>query len=70
MTWWTGGRVRVLVPAGLCDELDLGRLRWILAHELAHVKRRDHLVRWLEWLVGTDLLVEPARLVGATMPAR
>ncbi len=53
MTWWTGGRVRVLVPAGLCDELDLGRLRWILAHELAHVKRRDHLVRWLEWLVGT-----------------
>jgi beta-lactamase regulating signal transducer with metallopeptidase domain len=53
MTWWTGGQVRVLIPAGLCDELDLGRLRWILAHELAHVKRRDHLVRWLEWLVGT-----------------
>ena len=25
-------------------------LRWVLAHELAHIKRRDHLVRWLEWL--------------------
>ena len=28
-------------------------MRWILAHELAHVRRRDHLVRWLEWLACT-----------------
>jgi len=50
MVWWTGGRVRVLVPASLPDEMDGDELRWILAHELAHVRRRDHLVRWLEWL--------------------
>ena len=27
--------------------------RWILAHELAHIRRRDHVVRWLEWLACT-----------------
>ena len=50
MVWWTGGKVRVLVPASLPGEMDAEELRWILAHELAHVRRRDHLVRWLEWL--------------------
>lgn len=50
MVWWLGGRVRIVIPAALPDELDAHQLRWILAHELAHVRRRDHLVRWLEWL--------------------
>lgn len=50
MVWWLGGRVRIVIPAALPDELDARQLRWILAHELAHVRRRDHLVRWLEWL--------------------
>ena len=50
MVWWVGGRVRVLLPAGLRREMPAGQFRWILAHELAHVRRRDHLVRWLEWL--------------------
>ena len=52
MTWWSGGRVRVILPEALRHEVDDAQLRWILAHELAHIKRRDHLVRWLEWLTS------------------
>ena len=50
MTWWTGGRVRIVLPEGLIAEMESQHLAWILAHELAHVKRRDYMVRWLEWL--------------------
>ena len=50
MVWWVGGAVRVVLPAALPHEMEPGQLRLILAHELAHVRRRDHLVRWLEWL--------------------
>ena len=50
MVWWTGGKVRVLIPAFLLTDLSREELRSILTHELAHVRRRDHLVRWVEWL--------------------
>ena len=40
----------MLVPSFLLDDPGREELRAILAHELAHVRRRDHLVRWLEWL--------------------
>jgi len=50
MVWWTGGKVRVLVPAALLDDVDDDELRCIIAHEMAHVRRRDHVTRWLEWL--------------------
>ena len=50
MVWWAGGRVRILVPSVFLDELDDTELRAVLAHELAHVRRRDHLVRIVEWL--------------------
>lgn len=50
MVWWAGGRVRVLLPSELLADMDRSELRCILAHELAHVRRRDHVVRWLEWL--------------------
>jgi beta-lactamase regulating signal transducer with metallopeptidase domain len=49
MTWWTGGPVRVVLSTALLEEVDGAQLRWVLAHELAHIKRRDHVVRWLEW---------------------
>ncbi len=50
MVWWAGGKIRVLLPSELLGDMDASELRCILAHELAHVRRRDHVVRWLEWL--------------------
>lgn len=51
LVWWSGGRVRIIIPAALPRDMNARQLRWVLAHELAHVRRRDYLVRWLEWLV-------------------
>ncbi|MDE2982841.1 MAG: M56 family metallopeptidase [Gemmatimonadota bacterium] len=48
MVCWAGGRVRIVVPSFLLSSLDRHELRAMLAHELAHVRRRDHLVRWIE----------------------
>lgn len=53
MVWWTGGRVRILIPSAFIAELDAAGLRAVLAHELAHVRRRDYVVRVVEWLACT-----------------
>ena len=53
MVCWSGGAVRVYIPSALLRGMEPAQSRWILAHELAHVRRRDHLVRWLEWLACT-----------------
>ena len=50
MVWWIGGHVKIFIPSALLKKLDTNELYWILAHELAHVRRRDHWVRWIEWL--------------------
>lgn len=50
MVWWVGRRVYVVLPQSLIDEIRQDQWQWVLAHELAHVRRRDYLVRWLEWL--------------------
>jgi beta-lactamase regulating signal transducer with metallopeptidase domain len=50
MVWWAGGRVRIVVPDVLLERMAAAQLHWVLAHELAHVRRRDYMVRWLEWL--------------------
>lgn len=52
MVWWIGGRVRVVLPVTLLDRMESDQFKWILAHELAHVQRRDYLVRWVEWLTA------------------
>lgn len=59
MVWWAGGKVRVLLPSTLVAEMDAGELRCVLVHELAHIRRRDHLVRWLEWLACTAFWWNP-----------
>jgi len=51
LVWSLGLRPRIVLPAGLLDDLDCSQRDAVIAHELAHVRRRDHLVRWLEVLV-------------------
>ncbi len=50
MVFWAGGTARLVVPTFLLASLDRQERRAVLAHELAHVRRRDHLLRWIEWL--------------------
>ncbi len=50
MLWAAAGRALLLVPARLWEQFDAARLDTVLAHELAHLRRRDHWVRRLEFL--------------------
>jgi bla regulator protein blaR1 len=46
---WSGlGRPRLLLPAALWERLGPQERDTLLLHELAHLRRRDHWVRWLE----------------------
>lgn len=53
MVWSWGGRPRLILPAALFAQLDAEAQELILAHELAHVRRKDHWVRLLELGVTT-----------------
>ena len=57
--WYVGSRPQVVLPQALVDEANVGDLRAIVAHELAHVARRDHWIRWLECFVGIVLWWNP-----------
>ncbi len=50
LVWWVGGRTRIVIPDELTRDMKAEELEWVIAHELCHVKRRDPMVRWLEWL--------------------
>jgi WD40 repeat protein/beta-lactamase regulating signal transducer with metallopeptidase domain len=52
LVWAALQRARIFFPAGLLDQLDETERASLLLHELAHVRRRDHWVRWLELLVS------------------
>lgn len=57
---WSGLRGPVIViPATLITDVHVPSLRLILMHELAHIRRRDHLVRWLDWAVVAWLWWNP-----------
>lgn len=51
MLWALFGRPRLLLPEALWEGLSPAQQETVLAHELAHLKRRDHWVRRLEVLV-------------------
>ncbi|MCI0640397.1 MAG: M48 family metalloprotease [Gemmataceae bacterium] len=51
MLWVLGRTPRLLVPVGLLERLDTAQRQSLFAHELAHWRRRDHWVRWLELAV-------------------
>jgi hypothetical protein len=52
MLWPLGRSPRVLIPSGLWELLDESQRRSLLAHELAHLRRRDHWVRLPEVLAS------------------
>src|SRR5262249_35087670 len=52
MLWALGRRVRLLVPARLWATLDEDQRTSLVLHELAHLKRRDHWVRWGELAIA------------------
>ena len=37
--WWSGGRPWILIPQLAIDGLTIDHLKWIVAHEMAQVKR-------------------------------
>ncbi len=49
---WCVGWLRLLWPESLASESHVRRCRGMIAHELAHVRRRDHWVAWLELVAG------------------
>ena len=49
MLWAAGGRPRILFPADLLKQVAVEQQNALLVHELAHLRRRDHWVRWLEF---------------------
>lgn len=52
MVWCVGRRPIIALPAGLMEELDDQQTSMVLAHELAHLRRRDHWVRVAELLIS------------------
>jgi beta-lactamase regulating signal transducer with metallopeptidase domain/uncharacterized GH25 family protein len=46
-------RHRILVSREMLATLGEDQLRWLLLHELAHVRRRDVVTGWLWWLART-----------------
>jgi beta-lactamase regulating signal transducer with metallopeptidase domain len=50
LLWAVAGYPRVLLPLGLLARLDPAQQATLLAHELAHYRRRDHWVRCVEFV--------------------
>lgn len=48
MVWAPAGPPRLLLPVGLWSQLSDAQRDTLLAHELAHLRRQDHWLRWLE----------------------
>jgi beta-lactamase regulating signal transducer with metallopeptidase domain/Tfp pilus assembly protein PilF len=64
---WTGGpslvgwlQPVILLPASAIAGLSPQQLEAVLAHELAHIRRHDYLVNWIQMLVETLLFYHPA----------
>ena len=52
LVWLKSFSPIVVLPKQLLSDLSDTQLRMLLAHEIAHIKRRDHLVRVVEWMSG------------------
>ena len=49
---WGMGRPRIIIPDKAVEEIGRERWRGVIAHELGHLKRRDHWAGCLELLAG------------------
>ncbi len=49
---WFLGRLRLVWPEVMSSREAVVRARGVIAHELAHVRRGDHLVAWVELVAG------------------
>jgi bla regulator protein BlaR1 len=48
--WWMAGQSVIVIPTRAVEELSPHDLRLVITHEMAHIKRRDHWLRWIEWI--------------------
>lgn len=48
LLWKTGRRALIVLPSDLVDQLGRTEQTALVAHELAHYRRADHLIRWTE----------------------
>lgn len=59
LVWGLFGRPSVVLPHVITDALSDDEMTLVLMHEFAHLQRRDHLVRWLDWAVVAWLWWNP-----------
>jgi beta-lactamase regulating signal transducer with metallopeptidase domain len=57
--WGLLGRPTIVLSEDTLSRSTEAELRLVLLHELAHVRRGDHLVRWLDWAAGACLWWNP-----------
>jgi len=60
MLWTVGPSARVLLPRELWRRLDSAQRDAMLLHEIAHYRRKDHWVRWIELAATTLFWWHPA----------
>lgn len=48
--WWMAGCSVIVVSSDAIQKLAATDLRLVITHEMAHIRRRDHWFRWLEWI--------------------
>ena len=53
--WWMGGRSVIVVSKRATQKLNDMDLRLVITHEMAHIKRRSHWSRCLEWIALISL---------------
>ena len=61
--WWVGGKPQIFLSQLAIDQLQPTELRMVLAHEMVHIRRFDHCVRWLEWFSAAVLWWNPVMWV-------
>jgi beta-lactamase regulating signal transducer with metallopeptidase domain len=49
---WCLGRLKIIWPEGMAGAESIRSKQMIIAHELSHVRRRDHWIAWIELVAG------------------